>query len=409
MRPRVAVLHHRRSFFPLDLVQQVGDAAELVWVVDSGTLDATTRRLIHRLGPVVDTAGLGPEATAAALADARPQGVVTFVDDHLEAAADLADRLGLPYHSPAVARTLVDKRLQRVALAEAGVPGPEFWTIPAGISPEAVAEIADAVAYPAVLKPAEGSGSRDIHSVDGPEELLAVVGGNPVMGHLVERYLEDQPGRDQRFAGYLSVESVVSGGQVSHVALTGRFPLADPFRETGNFIPALLADDLEPEVLRVAGAALHALGIRDAVTHTEIKLTPEGPKVIEVNGRLGGRPPFVLRSVSDVNLFQVACRVATGAPVCFDQLVETHRVGYWLMLQAPMWARRLGVVEGLDEVSKMKAVDTVSLDLHQGRALDWREGTDSHVVTVQGRVADHEELATTVTDVQHRISIAYDG
>ena len=409
MRPKVAVLHHRRSFFPLDLVQQVGEAAELVWVVDSGTLDATTGRLIRRLGTVVDTAGLGPEAAAAALADARPEGVVTFVDDHLEAAADLADRLGLPYHSPAVARTLVDKRLQRLALAEAGVPGPEFWAIPAGVTAEALCGIADAVAYPAVLKPAEGSGSREIHSVAGPDELLAVVGGNPVAGHLVERYLEDLPGGDRRFAGYLSAESVVSGGRVSHVALTGRFPLAEPFRETGNFIPALLADDLVPEVLQVAGAALDALGIRDAVTHTEIKLTPEGPKVIEVNGRLGGRPPFVLRSVSDVNLFQVACRVATGVPVSFDHLVETHGVGYWLMLQAPMWARRLEVVEGLDEVSTMKAVDTVSLDLRRGAALDWREGTDSHVVTVQGRVADHEELATAVADVQRRISITYDG
>jgi biotin carboxylase len=378
-------------------------------VVDSGTLDATTGRLIRRLGTVVDTAGLGPEAAAAALADARPEGVVTFVDDHLEAAADLADRLGLPYHSPAVARTLVDKRLQRLALAEAGVPGPEFWAIPAGVTAEALCGIADSVTYPAVLKPAEGSGSREIHSVAGPEELLAVVGGNPVAGHRVERYLEDLPGGDRRFAGYLSAESVVSGGRVSHVALTGRFPLAEPFRETGNFIPALLADDLVPEVLQVAGAALDALGIRDAVTHTEIKLTPEGPKVIEVNGRLGGRPPFVLRSVSDVNLFQVACRVATGVPVSFDHLVETHGVGYWLMLQAPMWARRLEVVEGLDEVSTMKAVDTVSLDLRRGAALDWREGTDSHVVTVQGRVADHEELATAVTDVQHRISITYGG
>ncbi len=409
MRSRVAVLHHARSFFPLELAHQVGDAAELIWVVDSGTVDTTTNRLIRRLGPVVDTADLDPEATAAALVDAGAEGVVTFVDDHLEAAADLAARLGFRYHSPAVARTLVDKRLQRLAFHEAGVPGPGFWAIPAGATAEETADIAALVAYPAVLKPAEGSGSRDMYSVAGPDELVAAVSANPAMGYLVEQYLEDWPGRDPRFAGYLSVESAVSDGRISHAALTGRFPLAEPFRETGNFIPALVPDGLEADLLELASSALRALQIRDAITHTEIKLTPDGPKVIEVNGRLGGRPPFVLRRVSEVNLFAAACRVALGVPVCFDRLVETNGVGYWLMIQPPMAAIELVSVDGLAQLSSMDAVETVSLDRTPGTALDWRDGTDSHIVTVQGRVVDHDELDRTISAIHHGISISYDS
>ena len=86
----------------------------------------------------------------------------------------------------------------------------------------------------------------------------------------------------------------------------------------------------------MAGRTIEALGIQDSVVHTENKLTPDGPKLIEVNGRLGGRPPFVLLEVSSVNLFRVACAVAAGDPVYFDRLVECDGVGFRLMFQPPL-------------------------------------------------------------------------
>src|ERR1700722_132171 len=37
-----------------------------------------------------------------------------------------------------------------------------------------------------------------------------------------------------------------------------------------------------------ARAAHDVLGVTDGITHAEYKLTPDGPKVIELNARLGG-------------------------------------------------------------------------------------------------------------------------
>ena len=88
-------------------------------------------------------------------------------------------------------------------------------------------------------------------------------------------------------------------------------------------------------------------GILDSVVHTEIKLTPDGPRLIEVNGRMGGRPAFVLLEVSTVNLFQVACAVAAGTPVRFERLVECDGVGFRLMLQPPDTARHVVSIDGL--------------------------------------------------------------
>jgi biotin carboxylase len=410
MRPRVAVLHHPRSFFPLDLFQEVGESAEILWVVDEAVSgDVATCQLLRHLGTVVDITHLDPDRAARCLADHRPDGIVSFVDDHLETAAALAARLSLPYHSPEMAAVLVDKRRQRAALHQAGIPGPDFWPVSAGLTPSQAADLARRITYPCVLKPAEGSGSKGMHLVGSPGELLSLLAGSVASTDcIIEEYLYDDPSLERWFASYLSVESVISAGRVSHVAITGRFPLADPFRETGNFVPGILDPHLHRPVLRMADDAIDCLGITNAVIHTEIKLTSDGPRLIEVNGRMGGRPPFVLHSVLPVNLFQVACQVAVGTPVEIDGMADCRGVGFWLMLQPPTSARRVANVEGLDDLCGSHGVESVRLDQRPGEAVDWRDGTDSHVVTVRGRVADHRALEGAIGSIRRKVRIGYD-
>jgi ATP-grasp domain len=406
-RSLVAVLHHARSFFPLDLYQQVGDAAELLWVVDRDSGACEELRLLRRLGTVVEISGGDHDGAARTLAAHRPQGIVAFVDDQVVLAAELALRLGLPYHAPEVARTVVHKGRQRQVLRDAGIPGPRFWLLPAGLSRAALSARAGAIAYPGVLKPAEGSGSRGILGIAGARDLCAAY--RPDREWVLEEYLPDDPGCDERFASYLSVESVVAQGRRHHVALTGRFALAEPFRETGNFVPAAVEPPVAREVLALADAAIDALGITTGVLHTEIKLTPDGPRLIEVNGRLGGRPPFVLCRVSELNLFRVACRVALGDPVPEGGLARCDGVAYWRMIQPPRSARRVRTVGGLDEVAAEPCVDSVTLARHPQDAVDWREGTAGQVVTVRGRVPDLDALAQTIAVIDRTVSVTYDG
>jgi biotin carboxylase len=408
MSRRLAILHHARSFFPLDLYRAIGDDIEPLWVlIDDASEDPTARRLLPRLGTVIDIAGLDLDDAAGRLATQQPAGIVTFVDDNLESAAGLAARLGLTYHSPEVAATLASKPRQRAALAAGGVAGPRFWTLPAAIELDALRALAHRIRYPAVLKPAAGSGSRGIFALFGPEDVLTF--RLPGVEQLVEEYLDDDPTCDPRFASYLSLESVVSYGRISHVAITGRFPLADPFRETGNFIPAAVRPSLHRALIELTDAAIEAVGITTGVLHTEIKLTSAGPKLIEINGRLGGRPPFVLRSVSDTNLFRVACELALGTPTTFPDLASCRGVGYWRMLQPPLTARRVREVRGLAAISEAPHVDSLRLNHPPSDTVDWREGTEGQVVTVQGHVDDFVELADAIAFIDRTVEIDYDN
>ncbi|MGA9860405.1 MAG: hypothetical protein WBQ18_21250, partial [Solirubrobacteraceae bacterium] len=143
--------------------------------------------------------------------------------------------------------------------------------------------------------------------------------------------------------------------------------------------------------------------------HTEIKLTPDGLRLIELNGRLGGRPPFVLQDVSDVNLFRAAAEVALGGSFSVSGLARCDGVGYWRMLQPPLGATRVRTVAGLPEVRRAPFVDSVRLSRAPGDTVDWREGTDGHVMVVRGRAPDLDSLSETITLIDRTVTIAYDG
>jgi hypothetical protein len=85
----------------------------------------------------------------------------------------------------------------------------------------------------------------------------------------------------------VSVESIVREGVIEHFMVTGRFPFAPPFRETGLFLPSDLGLAERDSVTSLATAAAAAMKVRHGFLHTEIKMTPAGPRIVQVNGRLG--------------------------------------------------------------------------------------------------------------------------
>jgi biotin carboxylase len=242
--------------------------------------------------------------------------------------------------------------------------------------------------------------------------LLDALGpGRPDM--VLEGFIPDDPARDSGpYAGYVSVESLVAGGVISHLALTGRFPLAENFRETGFFIPAALEDDDQNAVLSLATSAVEALGIRTGCLHTEVKFTPDGPRLIEVNGRVGGGVPEMLQRAAGIHLVELTLRVALGEDVRIEGPVATEAIGYRFFLQPPAVSATVATIEGINRVSDWPGVDAISVHQGPGADLDWRDGSRNHIVAVVGSAKDydelqavdrllHQEVTVTYTDVRH--------
>jgi biotin carboxylase len=154
------------------------------------------------------------------------------------------------------------------------------------------------------------------------------------------------------------------------------------------------------------------LGVRTGCLHTEVKFTPDGPRIIEVNGRLGGGVPEMLERAAGVNLLDLTLRVALGEPVSVDGPVATNRIGYRFFLQPPTVSATVTAIEGINDFSDRAEVDTVSVHQAPGAALDWRDGSGNHIVAVVGSTDNeeqlqaayqllHQEVTVTYTDVRH--------
>ncbi|HEV2377234.1 MAG TPA: ATP-grasp domain-containing protein [Streptosporangiaceae bacterium] len=241
-------------------------------------------------------------------------GVLTWAEDHTVDSARAAAALGLPGPSAAAALACRDKLATRSALAAHGVPQPEF----ADVSDVDEAQTAAAkIGYPVVLKPRAGVASEGVVKVDDPTQLAEEFPASrdvpapdvPLSSQavLVEEYLTGPE---------ISVDSVVQGGRVTPVFVARKeIGFAPYFEETGHLVSSgdpLLTDS---GLLGVLARVHAALGYTDGCTHAELKLTPDGPKLIEVNGRLGGDLiPYLGMRATGIDPGLAAAAVACGQP-----------------------------------------------------------------------------------------------
>jgi len=413
---RLAVVHDAHSASPLEVARALGDEAELVWVVDESLPLGPMGAMLHRLGTVVgmgDGKGGLPLEAVRALGAAGVQGVVAFSDTQLARANALALALGVAANPAEVIGRCLDKHEQRRAFALAGLSVPSYLVLSEGLVPS-VLEAAIRFPFPAVLKPRHGSGSRDTHHVEDPgalRMLLHRAGDEGLCGQelILEEYLASPEGPgDPDVADYVSVESVGVNGEVHHLAVTGKFPLEPPYRETGNFQPSHLTAEQEGAVVALAGQAARALGVRYGVLHTEIKLTPEGPRLIEANARVGGGGiGTIFSKVFGVSLLALAGRAALGMAPTGPFRPTSPLVAFELFVQAPRTATRLEALGGIEAVGRLSGVDQISPHRRVGDPLDWREGSQGYVLSVRGTAADHQELARLRRAILGRLQLAY--
>jgi len=420
-RPRLAVAYDVTSSSPLELTDALDGRCDVVWVVDAGDPAlGVWSRLLPRLGTVVDVAGRTPGDVVGELHSLGVAGVVAFTDSQLLTAALIGEALGLAGNPSSAVVTLTDKVAQREALRVAGLPGPRFVTVSSSTTPEELTGLLGTLEFPVVIKPRRGSGSQDTeraHDRAEAEARLAArlaVGGCPDL--IVEEWLEDLGSAGGPFADYVSVEAIARRGDIVPLAITGKFPLADPCRETGNFLPHHLAAADARVVEALAVEAACALGVVSGALHIEVKLTPAGPRIIEVNGRIGGGGIDILHAkVHGRSLTEIATSVALGEPLDLgtspgrspDATVPDGGFAYAYFLQTPMAARSLTGIGNLEAVQRLSGVESTTVNRNVGDRLDWRDGSQGYLVSVQGVAGSLGALARVPAEVDALIDVTW--
>ncbi|MEU1286156.1 hypothetical protein [Kitasatospora sp. NPDC005856] len=346
----------------------------------------------HATIPGHDTAA--DELTGVAKAR-QPAGILGFGEMSLEPVHIAAARLGLPANAPRSLAAIRNKHEQRRLLAEAGIPTPRFASVR---DLDELRAAARRVGLPAVLKPKAGVGSLATFRVDGTTDLAglwsaACAGyaadprGGSVPDFVLEEFLVGVGLHgDPRYGTYASVESLVRRGTVRHLAVTDKFPLSPGFRENGGIMPSVLPDTVLAPLLDCASRAIHALGITDSGVHTEIMFTRDGPRVIEVNSRIGGGVTEMLHHCCSFDSVLACAAIATGGEP--PEFSPPARSTAFLLPQAPHQDTVLTAAPTVDALLALPGVVEAELPYTVGDRPRWRQGTPGGTMARVVAVAD---------------------
>jgi glutathione synthase/RimK-type ligase-like ATP-grasp enzyme len=408
MLPVLAVVYDGfGAVTPMELILESDGLCELLFVCDmSSPSIAQSLPMLETAGTIVKHDHL--DMTVQALRSAGVSGIIAFRDKALVPTAELASRLNLPFHTPSTAAVLSDKYLQRKRLRERGVDAIRFALI---TNRREVSDAVRAVGTPAVLKPCHSAGGRNTSLVTTADEALLAAercfsGGETSL--ILEEYLLGDPGiAGQEWGDYVSVETLVMGGVPAHIGVTGKMPLAKPFRETGNLFPSTVPANVKEQVLTVTTETLSALGVQEGACHTELKLTSAGPRLIEVNGRLGGCINDLYARASGESVLRLAMAAALRKPVLPTAPRQVRDVAYQLFLAPPIWARRVLAIDGVDVTRALSGVRRVEIVRGSGSSTDWTAGFTTIVGTVYGDVPDHAALETVLSSIRQTLLVEY--
>ncbi|MGJ5813147.1 ATP-grasp domain-containing protein [Paludibaculum fermentans] len=248
-------------------------------------------------------------------------GIVAVGDLPAVAAAHIAARLCLPFHSTAAVEAAGNKYLARERFAAAGLPVPTFFRVPLATDP---AEAGLRAPWPCVLKPLGLSGSRGVIRANNPDEFVTAFERirtllnapellrhrHPALGFIqVEEYI---PGRE------FALEGLMIRGKLQTLAIFDKpDPLEGPFFEETLYVtPSREPLEAQAAMSQAIQGAATALGLSDGPIHSELRWNDRGAWVLEVAARpIGGLCSRVLTFNGGTPLEEVILRHALGHPL----------------------------------------------------------------------------------------------
>lgn len=275
-------------------------AANMTWPRNVGT-DAL--RAAQRLGltSIVATANRGAygatldglvdswqecdTTSAAAVADAahaaRADVVYSWIDAFVPVASAVATSLGAPAANPGSQAVLRDKSAVRRQLDASGVRNARWAVIDLR---EGVAD--SPIGYPAVIKPVDGTGGKDVLLVTDRASFRAACAAHlnrAGYGHqVIPAY---RMVCEELLAGELvSVEGIVIDGAADIWGYTDRGHTGPPAYVETSF--AFAAAPFHPALEEYAKQVAKALDYRTGCFHLEAIITQDGPVLVEFNSRI---------------------------------------------------------------------------------------------------------------------------
>lgn len=288
-------------------------------------------------------------------------GVVTICDYYIDTVAQVAQALGLPQAFSA--NVVMERRKDQVreAIERAGLANPRF-AVTAGW--EQTRREAARIGYPLIVKPTDLASSAFVRLIHDEEELCQSFDAleqfprnfreqERVPLLLLEEYMRGEE---------VSVEACTYRGQTRIIGITDKSVTGFPFFiEDGHMFPARLDPDQASAIEALVRGALEAVGHDHGISHTEVKLTADGPRIVEINPRPGGNYiAELIQRVTGIDLLDAQIELALGREPDLARR-PTGVSSAAIKFLVPPRAGRVAAVEGVESLDADPRVQRWSL------------------------------------------------
>lgn len=238
-------------------------------------------------------------------------GIMTLATDMpMRSVAAVATQMNLVGIDENTALKATNKAEMRKALQKNNVPIPKFYKVS---NKEEYINIVKNFTSPFIVKPADSSGSRGIFEVQDITDTKLIDDAynycHPYSKSgdvVVEEFMSGQE---------VSVETLSVKGECHVIQITDKLTTGAPhYVEMGHSQPTMLSGEIVKQICEVAKAANKAIGIQNGPSHTEIIVTNEGPKIVELGARLGGDniTTHLVPLSTGVNMVECCIKIALG-------------------------------------------------------------------------------------------------
>lgn len=296
----------------------------------------------------------------------KTEGItVGTCDAAVVTAAYVAEEMGLPFYNQEVAKRATNKIDMIQRFKSYNVASPKYEVIKEG------EVIRTSIPYPVITKPADRSASVGIFRVENENDLKRAV--NLSMAEstskevLIEEYMDGPE---------ISVELGIVGDEPIALQVTDKITNGAPhYIEIGQIQPMQFSRDMMKQVKSLAIKAAKAVGLTNCAGHAEIKITSDGPKMVEIGGRMGGHfiDSWLLEASTGYQLQEAIIRYALGEKF---ELGRTECSGAAGMLCILSEEGKITDISGVDKARQIPGLLDVILTCEVGQK--YHSGVSNH-------------------------------
>lgn len=275
-------------------------------------------------------------------------GILASVDAGVRSTAYVAKQLGLPGISEEAAFMGTDKVAMRKRLKERGVPVPEFYEVKNKEEYyKAVLQFTDKC----IVKAADSSGSRGIYElkdltnqqeIDYAYDYCVQFSGSGEL--LVEEMMEGQE---------ICAETLSSDGICYPIQVTDQQHKIPPyFTDSGYNQPSMLPKETVDRIKQIAIDANMAVENYQGSSCTEMIVTKDGPKIVELGVRLAG--DFMTTKMvplsNGVDMPGDVVKISLGEPIDVTPTLNKASCVRYFMKE------RIGIIKAITGIEEAKKI-----------------------------------------------------